>query len=86
MHQLDLLTALDPKRRTIEGVVPDPDYNFEHFRTRHFLKDVTGTLRVRGIQPGDAAPDFELPLECGGTVRLSALRDKPVLLHFGSVT
>jgi hypothetical protein len=68
------------------GVEWDPDYNFEHFRTRHFVKDVTGTIEARGIRPGALAPDFELPVATRGTIRLSDLRDKPVLLHFGSVT
>ncbi|HTE19057.1 MAG TPA: hypothetical protein VK689_11840 [Armatimonadota bacterium] len=65
---------------------PDPDYNFAHFRTRHLLYDVTGTLERRGIQPGETAPDFELPLATGGTLRLSDLAGRPVLLRFGSVT
>lgn len=39
------------------------------------------------LQPGDPAPDFELPrLDGKGSVRLSALRGKPVLLVFGSYT
>ena len=62
------------------------DYNFEHFRTRHLLMDVEGTLKVRGIQPGEVAPDFDLPVAGGNTIRLSDLRDRPVLLHFGSGT
>ncbi len=60
------------------------DYNYNHFRTKHYLLDVQGTATSRGIQPGEPAPDFELPQVGGGTVRLSALRGKPVLLHFGS--
>jgi thiol-disulfide isomerase/thioredoxin len=35
-----------------------------------------------GIEIGDIAPDFELPLLSGGTVRLSDLRGKPVLINF----
>jgi hypothetical protein len=62
------------------------EYNFEHFRTRHLLSDAEGTLQGRGIQPGEPAPDFELPLTTRGSVRLSDLRGRPVLLHFGSVT
>lgn len=65
---------------------PQSDYNFEHFRARHLLQDLEGTVTTRGIQPGDLAPDFELPLVEGGTIRLSRLRGRPVLLHFGSVT
>jgi peroxiredoxin len=33
-------------------------------------------------QPGDAAPDFELPALAGGVVRLSSLRGSWVVLHF----
>ena len=31
---------------------------------------------------GDEAPDFDLPTDGGGTMRLSALRGKPVVLFF----
>ena len=33
-------------------------------------------------QPGDTAPDFELPRDGGGTLRLSDMRGKPVVLYF----
>ncbi len=33
-------------------------------------------------QPGDTAPDFELPSLAGGVVRLSSLRGRWVVLHF----
>ena len=33
-------------------------------------------------QPGDAAPDFELPALAGGSVRLSSLRGAWVVVHF----
>jgi peroxiredoxin len=33
-------------------------------------------------QPGDAAPDFELPALAGGSVRLSSLRGSWVVVHF----
>lgn len=69
-----------------EDWLSGPEYNFEHFRTRHLLLDAKGTLETRGIQPGETAPGFELPIAGGGRLRLSELRDKPVLLHFGSVT
>ena len=62
------------------------DYNFKHFRTKHYLADVRGTVAGRGIAPGEIAPDFELPRADQGSLRLSDLRGKPVLLHFGSRT
>jgi len=62
------------------------DYNFKHFRAKHLLADMQATLAKQGIQPGEGAPDFELPRVDGGALRLSSLRDKPVLLHFGSYT
>jgi hypothetical protein len=62
------------------------EYNFEHFGTRHLLRDGRRTLTRSGIAPGDPAPDFELPRADGGTLRLSNLRGKPVLLRFGSLT
>jgi hypothetical protein len=61
-------------------------YNFDHFRRRHLVDDVLGTLAGAGIPPGDRAPDFELPVVGGGTLRLSDHRDRPVLLRFGSFT
>jgi len=49
--------------------------------------------RQSGVpQPGDIAPDFELELldkdlkRAGKTVQLSALKEKPVALMFGSYT
>jgi hypothetical protein len=69
-----------------EDWLPPEEYNFEHFRTRHLMYDVTGTVKERGIQPGEMAPDFELPQANGEPVRLSRLRGRPTLLHFGSFT
>ncbi len=71
--------ALDHQERLRE-------YNYEHFRTKHFLADVQQTIRGGGVQPGEEAPDFELDATEGGRVRLSGLRGRPVVLHFGSVT
>ena len=63
------------------------EYNFAHFRTKHLLQDGRRTVRAEGIRPGDLAPDFVLPRADGlGTMRLSDLLTKPVLLHFGSFT
>ncbi len=63
-----------------------PEYNFEHFRAKHLLFDIQGTLADRGIPPGTEAPDFTLVRAGGGMVTLSDLRGKPVVLHFGSPT
>jgi hypothetical protein len=44
-------------------------------------------LRTATVGPGDAAPDFDLPLTAGGRVRLSELVARgPVALVFGSYT
>jgi thioredoxin-dependent peroxiredoxin len=34
------------------------------------------------IKPGDQAPDFELPDQDGNLVKLSDLRDRPVVVYF----
>ena len=60
------------------------DYTYEHFKTRVLLEDGRRTIEARGIEPGVLAPDFELPEADGGSLRLSSLRGKPVILHFGS--
>jgi hypothetical protein len=60
------------------------DYNFEHFRTGILLDDAQRTVEGRGVCPGEIAPDFELPQVGGGSRRLSDLRRKPLILHFGS--
>lgn len=75
----DRFAALDRRETTGE-------YNFEHFRAKHLLADVQRTMADAGIQPGALAPDFMLPRSGGGALRLSELRGRPVLLHFGSFT
>ncbi len=72
--------------RNLDQKLSAEEYNFEHFRTKHLFSDVKRTIQKRGIQPGMLAPDFELPRIGGGSVRLSELRGKPVLLRFGSFT
>ncbi len=70
----------------LDGKMEVDDYNFAHFRTKHLLADLRATLAKQGVRPGDMAPDFALPRPEGGSVRLSELRGRPVLLHFGSFT
>jgi len=86
----DVPSAATTVARFAAGV-PDQlsldEYNFRHFRTRHLLYDAAGTVKKRGIRPGEIAPDFVLPRADGqGDLRLTDLRDVPVLLHFGSFT
>ncbi|MDQ4075287.1 MAG: hypothetical protein M3220_03475 [Chloroflexota bacterium] len=71
---------------TLDAGLPVEEYNYEHFRTIHLLRDVRRTLTDRGVRPGNLAPDFELPRVSGGSLQLSELRGRPVLLHFGSYT
>lgn len=65
---------------------PLEEYNYEHFQTKHFLADVVKTMRGEGVQPGQEAPDFALQSTEGERVRLSELRGRPVVAHFGSYT
>ncbi len=60
------------------------DYNFEHFHTGILIEDGVRTIQAQGVCAGELAPDFELSKVGGGSLRLSDLRGKPVLLHFGS--
>jgi hypothetical protein len=62
------------------------EYNFKRFRTKHLLSDLQATLEKRGIPPGAMAPEFELSRVDGAAMRLSDLRGRPALLHFGSLT
>ncbi|MDP9469793.1 MAG: hypothetical protein M3Q71_03875 [Chloroflexota bacterium] len=71
---------------TLDEKLSLADYNYGHFRTKHYLLDMQGTLTARGIRPGEVAPDFALPQVGGGSLHLSDLRGAPVLLHFGSYT
>ena len=86
-----------PKRETLDLTslgAPSPlgnrrqldEYNYEHFRPKHLLADLWKTIWGEGIQPGEEAPDFELESTEGERVSLSALRDRPVVLRFGSFT
>ena len=62
------------------------EYNYEHFRPIHLREEVHRIRSRAGVAPGDVAPDFELPRVGGGSIRLSELRGKLVLLHFSSYT
>ena len=80
------MSALEVQQRfaALDESKKSDDYNFEHFRTKILLHDAQRTIEARGISPGEMAPDFELPQTGGGSLRLSELRGKPVILHFGS--
>ena len=72
---------------TLEHQEDADTYNYEHFRTTNILADGAATIATRGIRPNELAPDFTLPHADGsGSATLSHLRDKPVLLRFGSTT
>jgi cytochrome oxidase Cu insertion factor (SCO1/SenC/PrrC family) len=60
--------------------------NYEHYWRKHQLADFERTWRGQGVAPGREAPDFELEAATGERVRLSGLRGRPVVLHFGSFT
>ena len=62
------------------------NYNFTHFPRYVLWADALRTLKAEGIHPGEYAPDFELPRSDGQFLRLSDLRGRPVVLHFGSYT
>ncbi|HEX8228955.1 MAG TPA: redoxin domain-containing protein [Chloroflexia bacterium] len=62
------------------------EYNLRHFRTKHIVSDLKGTVERRGVRPGQFAPDFSLTSTTGERVRLSDFRGQPVLLRFGSAT
>ena len=62
---------------------PEP-YNYETFRRYMFKED----MHFRGgPEPGQMAPDFDLPTTDGRRFRLSAYRgERPLLIEFGSLT
>jgi hypothetical protein len=62
------------------------NYNFRRFPRYVLWADTLRTVKGSGVQPGELAPDFELPRSDGNFLRLSSLRGRPVLLHFGSYT
>lgn len=64
----------------------EQNYNFTYFPRYVLLADALRTIRRAGVAPGEYAPDFELPRSDGQFLRLSNLRGRPVVLHFGSYT
>jgi len=75
---------IERRFNTLEEKKKTEDYNFAHFKTSILLEDGQRTVEARGILPGELAPDFELPQVGGETLRLSDLRGRPTILHFGS--
>jgi hypothetical protein len=61
-------------------------YNYPRFTVHQLAHEARVTIGRWGVAPGTEAPDFELPSVQGGTVRLGALRGKPVLMRFVSWT
>jgi hypothetical protein len=78
------MTTIREQFNALKGKKNVRDYNYKHFHAGILLEDVRRTIKGQGIKPGTLAPDFELPKVGGGSMRLSDLRGKPVLLHFGS--
>jgi hypothetical protein len=60
----------------------DHEYNFD---ASPYLTDPHWEFR-NIMRAGDEAIDFTLPTLDGGSVTLSDLRGKPVLIEFGSIT
>ncbi len=75
-----------PTSLTRDDYQPVDQYNYPHYQAKHLLRALWWTLRSRGIQPGQLAPDFELSSTDGERVRLSTLREQPIVLRFGSFT
>lgn len=77
-------TEIGRRFAALDASEKSENYNFEHFKTKILLHDAQRTVEARGIEPGEVAPDFELPQVGGGSLRLSDLRGRPTVLHFGS--
>jgi cytochrome oxidase Cu insertion factor (SCO1/SenC/PrrC family) len=76
----------DRMEHLVAWLDPPGEFNFQHFRPRHMAAELLRTARGQGVSPGTEAPDFELETTDGRRLRLSDLRGRPVLLHFGSYT
>ncbi len=77
-------TEIEKRFVNLDESEKSDNYNFEHFKTKILLHDMQRTVEARGIEPGAIAPDFELPQVGDGSLRLSDLRGRPTILHFGS--
>ncbi len=77
-------TEIERRFAALDTDEKSDNYNFEHFKTKILLRDIERTAKAQGVQPGELAPDFELPEVGGGSLRLSDLRGRPTILHFGS--
>jgi hypothetical protein len=88
MHEGRLMSAPTAAERfaLLDRKVEPDEYNYQHFRTIHLVRDARRTIAKQGVQPGEIAPDFELARAGGGHLRLSDRRGRPVLLHFGSIS
>lgn len=82
----DFMTGIEKRFEALKDKKSVLDYNFKHFHAGILLEDVRRTIKGQGIKPGTMAPDFELPKVGGGSMRLSDLHGRPVVLHFGSFT
>jgi hypothetical protein len=83
---MSALRALAGVARLVKGPSQPDDYNYEHFRAKHLLRDAMAMASGAGVKPGERAPDFKLPKAAGGKLRLSDFRGQPVLLRFVSYT
>lgn len=81
--------TLSPEERREMWIEISPAITAENFDA---MRAETGAREARVPKVGDDAPDFEIDVldrqrkRTGETVRLSALRGKPVALLFGSYT
>lgn len=77
-------STIPPLSDEVGDLADSRAYNIERFRLRHAFGDLR---RLRGMpRPGEPAPDFHRPSVFDGSVRLSALRGRPVLVRFVSRT
>ncbi len=77
-------TEIERRFAALDADEKSDNYNFKHFKTKILLHDIERTAKARGIEPGEFAPDFELPQVGGGSLCLGDLRGRPTILHFGS--